>query len=640
MTLTIGPYRVEREVARGANGVVLRALGPGGPVAIKLLLPERLRDPDDIERFHREGDVAARLAHRAIVPLLDRGHSQHGPYHVYAFVAGQTLRARIRTEGHLEPREAARIALELCEALEHAHGLGVLHRDLKPANVLLTPSGEPRLTDFGLAMDQTSGSRLTLSGEIMGSPVFMPPEQALGRRHEIGPASDVYGLGAVLYAMLTGHPPVSGRGVEEVLQKVRHGAIASPLTLAPETPPRLAAICMRCLEKHPGDRYPDMPALARDLRLALAPAAPPPRVSREAPWVAIGLGLGALVTLSVAGAWAWSRRRAPAPDEEPALGGPRIPLPGPEAPEVRAASLAAEALACLERADVEAAGRQARQALELDPACAEAHLALGRVHEDAGARVLALEAWGRAAALGLNVEPELAPLYPDPVERRLVWLTFVPEAGELAEAALLCTRLVRDDDELDAAQVLATLDRHAQDLRPDLEGLDGDARLEALVRLCHARVVKGETFAYYEPSKSELDRVLESGTGVHISCALVLIALGERLDVELQGVCAPGWFLVRPPGEPPRMINAHAGTFVSREDLQRLFADERGAKPYSDAALRAATRQEILFRLTWWQAQNLKNRGYDELAQRARDVALLLAMGDPEGVFRRAFGQE
>ena len=274
MPFEIGPYRVEQELARGAYGVVLRAQGPRGQVAIKLLLPERLEDPADVTRFHREGAIAARLQHPAIVPLVDRGVYSHGPYHVYAFVPGESLHDRIRRAGPLEPRRAAQVALELCGALEHAHAQGILHRDLKPANVLMTPAGEPRLTDFGLAQDETSSSRLTLSGEVMGSPVFMPPEQALGQRAKVGPASDVYGLGATLYMMLTGAPPIRGAGIEDTLQKVVREPVVSPATVNPTVPPALAAVCMRCLEKHPGDRYADMRALADDLRDVLAPPCP------------------------------------------------------------------------------------------------------------------------------------------------------------------------------------------------------------------------------------------------------------------------------------------------------------------------------------------------------------------------------
>jgi len=640
--MQIGPYRVVREVARGSFGVVLEAEGPRGRVAIKQLLPGALEEPDAVKRFHREGSIAARLQHPSIVPLLDRGQSTQGPYHVFPYVDGASLRDVVRSQGPLEPRRAAQIVLELCGALQHAHEQGVLHRDLKPANVLLTSAGSPQLTDFGLAQDASvSTTRLTLSGEVMGSPVYMPPEQARGERARIGPASDVYGLGAIFYTLLTGQPPISGSGLEEVLRKVIRDPIPSPATLVPEIPTRLAAVCMRCLEKHPDDRYVDMRTLAKDLRDALAPR-PEPAPSAGPPWVLIGVGLAVgllavLVALLVAElAFGEATPGATPASETPATSSEGWPEPEPEPTVADHLEQARASLARFDYADTE---RALERAFALDPQSGQAHLIQGRLHQARDEPVAAFEAWGRAHALleSEAVERELAALYPNPELRRLLWLTFVPESGELAEAALLCNKLI-DSPELDVERVLAKLDRIAEGLRPRLAGLEGRARLERLIEL-QQEVVTGNFESYSDPANSRLAEVIERKRGVHITCALVLIALGRRLDVELEPLCFPGWFMARWDGDPPAFVNAYDGRAMPMVGMQEVFEKSTDHLEFSERALAPSTRQEVLVRLTRWQAGNFQRARRYDLAQRALEVRDALTPVDREAVERAAFGE-
>ena len=265
---SIGPYRIVSEIAAGGMGVVYRALDPAlnREVALKFVL-----NPDasatERKRFAREGRALAKLTHRSIVSVLAVGEHEERPYLVMDLVEGESLEDRLGRDGPLPPETAIEIARKLAVALQHCHERSVLHRDVKPANVILTPSGEPVLTDFGLAKDLAASLRSSVSthGRFMGTPGYWPPEQALGDLDSIGTHSDIYSLGATLYAMLTGRPPVTGTSLIEILAATTSAEPEPPSHVRSELGVDVDAICLRCLAKAPADRYPSASALAVDL---------------------------------------------------------------------------------------------------------------------------------------------------------------------------------------------------------------------------------------------------------------------------------------------------------------------------------------------------------------------------------------
>ncbi len=307
----IGPYELREQLGRGGMGVVHRAVDArtGQEVALKLLLA--VADERARRRQLLEARALTRLRHPSVVSLLDAGEDRGRPWLALELVRGRSLQERLDREGALAPADAARLVQGLAAALAHAHGEGVLHRDLKPANVLLPDDGgPPKLTDFGLAgfTFDLSQSRLTRSGTLQGSPGYWSPEQVSGQPDAIGPATDVYGLGAVLYAALTRRPPIEGESLPEVL--------SATTRLRPEPPgadPALDAIALRCLEKDPGDRYPSVAALERELLRYLA--GPGPR-RRRGPLV-VAAGLVTAAALAGGGAVALGRLLAPGAVQAP-----------------------------------------------------------------------------------------------------------------------------------------------------------------------------------------------------------------------------------------------------------------------------------------------------------------------------------
>jgi serine/threonine protein kinase len=263
-----GDYELLEEVARGGMGVVYKARqrSLGRTVALKMILEGQLASETAVQRFRQEARAAAGLDHPHIVPIYEVGQHDDHHYFTMALVDGTSLSSVVRRGGLPAPAEAAAIVLAVAEAVAYAHAQGIIHRDLKPDNVLLDRQGRPRITDFGLAKSVEGNVGLTASGQILGTPSYMAPEQALGSSRKIGPAADVYALGGILYFVLTGKAPFTGSSVMEVLYRVMDQAPTPPRQINPEVPPELEAICLKCLEKDPARRYAGAAEMAAALR--------------------------------------------------------------------------------------------------------------------------------------------------------------------------------------------------------------------------------------------------------------------------------------------------------------------------------------------------------------------------------------
>jgi predicted Ser/Thr protein kinase/tetratricopeptide (TPR) repeat protein len=254
------------EIARGGMGIVYKArqLSLDRVVAVKMLLTGAFGVPEFVQRFRIEAEAAASLHHPHIVPIHEFGQQEGQHYLVMDYVAGQNLSQLIRSE-RPGPRQAAQYLRSIAEAVHYAHGQGILHRDLKPSNILVDEQGQVQVTDFGLAKRLTSESDLTITGQAIGSPTYSAPEQVAGQRGEVGPHSDVYGMGAVLYELLTGRPPFVGETLGAVIQQVQEREVVSPRLLNPAVPKDLESICLKCLEKEWRRRYASAGELEEDL---------------------------------------------------------------------------------------------------------------------------------------------------------------------------------------------------------------------------------------------------------------------------------------------------------------------------------------------------------------------------------------
>jgi WD40 repeat protein/tRNA A-37 threonylcarbamoyl transferase component Bud32 len=305
-----GDYEIRRELGRGGMGVVYKArqISLNRPVALKMIRSAALASDDEVRRFRNEAEAVARLDHPHIVPIFEVGRHEDQHYFSMKLVAGGGLDTRLQ-EYVAEPRRAARLVSLAAAAIHHAHQRGILHRDLKPANILVDDRGEPYVTDFGLAKRVEGDSGLTQTGAILGTPAYMAPEQASSRRGAVTTASDVYGLGAILYALLTGRAPFGGQSPAETLVQVQESVPPLPSKLNQAVPRDLEVICLKCLEKDPARRFASAQALADDLDRYLAGEpilARPVGASRRAwmwcrrnPWRASALASTALAIVAV-----------------------------------------------------------------------------------------------------------------------------------------------------------------------------------------------------------------------------------------------------------------------------------------------------------------------------------------------------
>jgi formylglycine-generating enzyme required for sulfatase activity len=303
-SVAVTGYEVLGLLGRGGMGVVYKArqVGLDRLVALKMILYGQHATPEDLERFHTEAQAVARLQHLHIVQVHEVGEYQGLPYFSMEFCPGGSLADQLDGTPW-EARRAAALVEALARAVNAAHQARVIHRDLKPANVLLAADGTPKVTDFGLAKRLDVEARLTQSGAIVGTPSYMAPEQAGGKATQIGPATDVYALGAILYELLTGRPPFkAATAMDTVLQLLSEEPV--PVRrLQPQVPRDLETICHHCLEKDPAKRYASAQTLAEDLRRFQAgepiAARPAGQLERAAKWVRRRPTAAALVGLTV-----------------------------------------------------------------------------------------------------------------------------------------------------------------------------------------------------------------------------------------------------------------------------------------------------------------------------------------------------
>ncbi|MGO9112123.1 MAG: WD40 repeat domain-containing serine/threonine protein kinase, partial [Thermoguttaceae bacterium] len=262
----VGDYELLEEIARGGMGVVYKArqISLNRIVAVKMILAGHLATKADHERFHSEAQAAALLDHPNILPVFEVGEHEGQHYFSMGYVDGQSLATRL-AEGPLPPKEAAELVATVAEAVEYAHRQGVIHRDIKPSNVLIDSMGRPRVTDFGLAKRMGSGSELTATGQVLGTPSYMAPEQAAGQINAVGPAADVYSLGALLYTTLAGRPPFQAATPLETLRQVIEREPVALRQLNPGVPRDVETMVLKCLEKPISRRYVTAQALAEDL---------------------------------------------------------------------------------------------------------------------------------------------------------------------------------------------------------------------------------------------------------------------------------------------------------------------------------------------------------------------------------------
>ena len=264
MPQQFGEYELIEEIARGGMGVVYKARHQrlNRVAALKMILSGRFSSEDELQRFHIEAESAAKLDHSGIVPVYEIGEVDGQPFFAMKYIEGGSL-AEQMTQLRDDPDKGMALLAKVAKAVHHAHQRGVLHRDLKPGNILLDEEGHPLVTDLGLAKNTTNDSNLTNTGAVMGTPAYMPPEQASGGG--VTTAADIYSLGAIMYQLLTGQPPHQGESAIDTMMRVMKGPPETPSKKDKGVDRYLEAICMKCLEFDPESRYSSALQLANDL---------------------------------------------------------------------------------------------------------------------------------------------------------------------------------------------------------------------------------------------------------------------------------------------------------------------------------------------------------------------------------------
>jgi serine/threonine-protein kinase len=284
-TLSFSNYDLHEIIGRGGMGIVYRATQKivNRVVALKVLAGAGDLDDRQKYRFKGEAESLGRARHPGIVQIYDVGEENGRPFFSMEYVPGGTLARTVKGEGRVAPRRAAGLIAAVARAVDAAHAVGVIHRDLKPSNILLAADGTPRVADFGLAVLTDRDSRVTNTGALLGTPSYMSPEQAAGKKEDVTVRTDVYALGATLYELLTGQPPFKADTTVATAVKVMNDPVVPPSHFNPKVPASLEAVCLKCLCKPQQDRYPtaaaladDLDAFAADRPVAAKPAARPP----------------------------------------------------------------------------------------------------------------------------------------------------------------------------------------------------------------------------------------------------------------------------------------------------------------------------------------------------------------------------
>src|SRR5215208_5529082 len=305
MLKDFGDYELLQEIGRGGQGVVYRARQKSlnRIVALKVIGLAHWATEAHVKRFRLEAEAAASLNHPCIVPIYEVGERDGACYFSMGLVEGGQLDAVARREP-IPIRRAAELIAKLARTISYAHEHHILHRDIKPGNILLDEKGEPHLTDFGLARLVETESTVTRTMEVLGTPSYMAPEQAVGNNAAVSSATDVYGLGAVLYQLLTGQPPFAGGTTYETIKLLLDTEPRQPRLLNPKIDRDLSTICLKCLDKDPQRRYPSALALAQDLQRWLKHEPIQARragiATRARKWVRRNRSMAALIALSVA----------------------------------------------------------------------------------------------------------------------------------------------------------------------------------------------------------------------------------------------------------------------------------------------------------------------------------------------------